>query len=360
MKRILTSAFVIAVLGTPAFARTTNVENPLFMPEGSHGYASVGFGTMFKQTDNTQALQDKGWAYQDEFPIYRGYGEFGFGILDSLAVRAKVQYTDNQEIDRRGMSDGTIGLVWRAFDGKSTDGWIVDFNADAVLGGISRLDATVIANKPGASTPLGFDYANYSHGRYGAWLGTRVGKTWDKFTGALFAQAQYTFGSTNSSIKFGGDTVTLLNGMGALASSGLVADAGAQLATMNPDFSITTKSAWEYNVGLRGFYELDEKLAFGGGFAWRSRAANVVEAVNINAGANPVVNGIVNQLKPGFMGSMHDGMNEFILSANVAYNVTETFQVVPFAEYTFASAEYRSQNGSNVKVEGGVRLNVQF
>jgi len=354
MKKTIKTAMAMAVLSMPAFARTTNIENPLFMPTAGQGYTRLGLGLMYKQADGTEAMRDKGKAFAEEFPIYRGHGELGYGITDNLTVRGRVAYTSNESIDRRGMSEGRIGLNYRVFDGARTNGWIWDIHADAVLGGISRLDATVIPTIGGAQ-PLGFDYDNYSNGRWGAWFGTQVGRTWDKFTGAVFGEVQHTFGNTNSRIRFGNNVGYFVpfppfGGNQGIFEVGL------------PDsVSVTTGSTWEYHAGLRGFYELNDRWAFGGGFAWRTRAANYIKNVNMDtSGLTGAELAAANHVAGAFLGSMRDSMNEYIFSSTAAYQATETMQVALYAEYTLDSAEARSQNGTDIKLEMGVRLNIAF
>ena len=344
MKKTISAAALFAVLGAPAFARTTNIENPLFMPKAGQGYGSVGVGLMYKQADGSEAMADRGMAFAEEFPIWRGSGELGYGITDNLTVRGRVGYTNNTSIDRSGLSEGRIGMNYRIFDGARTDGWIWDIHADAVLGGFSGLNASVVPTPAGAPTrPIGFDFDNYSNGRWGAWLGTQVGRTWGKFTGAAFGEVQHTVGNRNSNITIG-------NGVGGMFG---------QPTIDGESFSVLTGSTWEYHAGLRGFYELSDRWAFGGGFAWRTRAANFLHSVD-TYGLSPQAAGVVTALAPGLLGDMRDGMHEYIFSSTVAYQMTDSMQIAMYGEYTIDSAEARSQNGTDIKFEMGFRLNVLF
>ena len=57
---------------------------------------------------------------------------------------------------------------------------------------------------------------------------------------------------------------------------------------------------------------------------------------------------------------MEDGFDEYILNLTAAYQMTDTMQVAVYGEYTFDESHVNSQNGTDVKAELGVRLNVQF
>ena len=57
---------------------------------------------------------------------------------------------------------------------------------------------------------------------------------------------------------------------------------------------------------------------------------------------------------------MEDGFDEYILNLTAAYQMTDAMQVAVYGEYTFDEAHAKSQNGTDVKAELGVRLNVQF
>ena len=68
-----------------------------------------------------------------------------------------------------------------------------------------------------------------------------------------------------------------------------------------------------------------------------------------------LVNGLLDKVA-----DMNDGFNEYIISLSAAYQMTDAMQVAVYGEYTFDTAHEQSQNGTDVKAEMGVRLNVQF
>ena len=68
-----------------------------------------------------------------------------------------------------------------------------------------------------------------------------------------------------------------------------------------------------------------------------------------------MLNGLLEEVK-----DMEDGFNEYVLALSAAYQMTDSTQVAVYGEYTFDTAHAKSQNGTDVKAELGVRLNVQF
>lgn len=382
MKKTMKTAAALAVLATPAFA-TGNLENPLYLPKAGGIYSKTGVGMMYKIADDSDAMKAKNHDGAVEFPIWRAAEELGYGITDYLTIRGKFGYTYDGDIDRKGMHEGRLGLNWRVFDGKTTDGIVWDVYADAFLGGVSKMKATLIMSPNTAtlaSYPLSFNYANYANGRYGAWLGTQVGKTWDKFTAAAFAEIERTFGNDNNEITIDSSARQVIAGMiankfagTALAAAGPAV--GAAYANGLPaTFNVDTKSTWEYSAGLKGFYEFNPAWSFGGGLTYKHRSANTIEGVNIDVDVDAALNAInpaivasgnnsaalTKGVAQGFIGSLKDGWDEYILTAAVARKLSETVQVALYGEYTFDSADAKSQNGTDVKAELGVRLNAQF
>ncbi|MDR1071092.1 MAG: hypothetical protein LBL21_00410, partial [Rickettsiales bacterium] len=122
----------------------------------------------------------------------------------------------------------------------------------------------------------------------------------------------------------------------------------------------------EYTAGLQGFYEFNSDWSLGGGFTYKHHSANSVEGVNIDVDAKTamlppaIVDAITANVANQFIGSLKDGWDEYILSLAVARQLTDSVQVALYGEYTFDSAEAKSQNGTDVKAELGVRLNAKF
>ena len=342
MKKTLKAAVALSVLSAPAYA--ANLENPLYMPSQGSVYSKTSAGVMYKVTDDTEAMVKKGHDGATEFPIWRLHEELGYGILDNLEAYAKFGYTHDGDIDRKGMHLGRAGLKYRALE---MSGYVWDLYADAQLGGISEMS--------GAYNALtGFDYDNYSNGRWGFHVGTQFGKQFEKFSVAAFAEVLRTFGNDNNSI----DVSTLAPLFG-----GLLPD----------EISVDLKSTTEVNAGLKAFYQMNDKWSFGASFTYKHHADNGVEGLATDLGAintgNPTMDagltmaGAQDKAVAYLMSiveDMNDGFDEYVFGLSAAYQMNDTTQVAVYGEYTLDTAHEQSQNGTDVKAELGVRLNVQF
>lgn len=328
MKKTISAAVALSIFAAPAIA--ANLENPLYMPKQGTGYSKTSAGVMYKIADDSDAHVKKNHDGATEFPIWRVHEELGYGILDNLEAYAKFGYTHDDDIDRKGMHLGRAGLKYRAIE--TDTGWAWDLYADAQLGGISEMSGSYAAN--------GFTYDNYSNGRWGFHVGTLVGRTWSKFSAAGFVEVLRTFGNDNNSID-----------VSAIAPlfHGLLPD----------EISVDLKSTTEVNAGLKAFYQMDDRWSFGGGFTYKHHADNGVEGLATDV--NPMLLSVP-QFQ-GFLASvkdMNDGFDEYVLNLTAAYQLTDMTQVAVYGEYTFDTAHEQSQNGTDVKAELGVRMNVQF
>ncbi len=352
MKKTFSAAVALSVLAAPAIA--ANLENPLYMPTKGTAYSKTSAGVMYKVADDTDAMQKKNHDGATEFPIWRVHEELGYGILDNLEVYGKFGYTHDGDIDRKGMHLGRAGLKYRAIN--TTDGFVWDLYADAQLGGISEMSGSYAAD--------GFTYDNYSNGRWGFHVGTQVGKQWSKFSAAGFVEVLRTFGNDNNSIDISGFTYPIA-GIGALPLTAL---------GLPDEISVDLKSATELNAGLKAFYQMDDRWSFGAGFTFKHHSDNGVEGLassvgDINTGMGPAVDGMLTaagaqetavKTLEAMVEDMEDGFDEYVLSLSAAYQMTDAMQVAVYGEYTFDEAHAQSQNGTDVKAELGVRLNVQF
>ena len=135
----------------------------------------------------------------------------------------------------------------------------------------------------------------------------------------------------------------------------------APLATygMPMEVSVDLKSTTEVNAGLKAFYQLDDRWSLGGGLTYKHHADNGVEGLATEVPNNPVILGYVSSLEE-MLADMNDGFDEYIVNLTAAYQMTDAMQVAVYGEYTFDTAHAQSQNGTDVKAELGVRLNVQF
>lgn len=337
MKKSLKLAVAASVLATPAMA--ANLENPLYLPESGDFYSKTGAGVMYKVTDDTDANKLKDHAGATEFPIWRVTEDLGYGITDSLAIRGSFAYTQADDIDRKGLNHGRLGLIWRPIE--TADNIVLDIYADAHLGGVNKMRGSY-------TLASGFKYDNYSNGRWGADVGMRFGKTWSKLTTSAFVEVLKTFGSDNNVIN---------------VSSLSLGGYPASLAGIPDEISVDLKSTTEINFGLNAFYQLNDRWSFGGGFKYNHHADNGVKSLATDINYNPMLASVAKPYVDGLIKSlsdMNDGFDEYIVSLSVANQLTDTVQVALYGEYTFDTAHANSQNGSDVKAELGVRLNLQF
>lgn len=337
MKKSLKLAVAASVLATPAMA--ANLENPLYLPESGDFYSKTGAGVMYKVTDDTDANKLKDHAGATEFPIWRVTEDLGYGITDSLAIRGSFAYTQADDIDRKGLNHGRLGLIWRPIE--TADNIVLDIYADAHLGGVNKMRGSY-------TEAAGFKYDNYSNGRWGADVGMRFGKTWSKLTTSAFVEVLKTFGSDNNVINIAG-LYAPVPGMGLVPVS---------MLGIPDEISVDLKSTTEINFGLNAFYQLNDRWSFGGGFKYNHHADNGVKSLATEI-TNPYGNGFAQTLIKS-LNDMNDGFDEYIVSLSVANQLTDTVQVALYGEYTFDTAHANSQNGSDVKAELGVRLNLQF
>ena len=340
MKKSLKLAVAASVLATPAMA--ANLENPLYMPTAGEFYSKTSGGLMLKVADSSDAHVQKGHDGATEFPIWRIQEDLGLGITDRIAIRGAFAYTHDADIDRKGMNHGRLGLIWRAVE--TSDDIVLDVYADAHLGGINKMRGAYTLAK-------GFQYDNYSNGRWGFDAGVRFGKTWSKLTTSAFVEVLKTFGNSNNVIDVAGLTVPM-DPMGPVAVTTL---------GIPSEISVNLKSTTEVNFGLNAFYQLNDRWSFGAGFKYNHHADNGVKslATELPAGAHPaapaLVNGLIAQLS-----DMNDGFDEYIVTLSAANQLTDNVQVAVYGEYTFDEAHANSQNGTDVKAEVGVRLNLAF
>ena len=337
MKKSLKLAVAASVLATPAMA--ANLENPLYMPTSGEFYSKTTAGLMLKVADSSDAHIAKGHDGATEFPIWRVQEDLGIGITDRIAIRGAFQYTYDGDIDRQGMNHGRLGLIWRAIE--TSDDIVLDVYADAHLGGINKMRGSF--NIVDTSTMSGvFNYDNYSNGRWGVDAGVRFGKTWSKLTTSAFVEVLQTFGNSSNVID--------------------VSALGMAVAGVPDEISVNLKSTTEVNFGLNAFYQLDDCWSFGAGFKYNHHADNGVKGLATDIEWAPGTG----EIKAGIDGliaslaDMDDGFDEYIITLSAANQITDNVQVAVYGEYTFDDAHAQSQNGTDVKAEVGVRLNLRF
>jgi len=403
MKKVLNPLMAVAIFATATFA--ANVENPVYGPAQLGFYSKTGVAWMYKKSDDNLAMKAKNWVKETENPIPRITEDFGFGITDWLALRGLFGYTYDGDIERSGMHQARLGLNFRPIN-DATETVVWDIYVDAFLGGVSKMKAELVKSSnaypaAAAEQPISFNYENYGNGRWGVWVGTQVGKTFDQFTVAVFGEVERTFGNDNNEIKINADATPVIGQLVQLgvlkkafpavckglniapeacneknsavltaASQALAAQginpaqvANAYVPYIPKTFNLETKSTWEYAAGLKTLYEINNDWSMGGAFNWKHRATNGVKALKITNGSPYLTNDQKEEIKKGIAESfadMKDGVDEFALSLLGSRQLTEALALTLWGEYTFDTAEKKAQLGTTMKAELGLRMNWQF
>ena len=329
-------AATASVLSAEAFA-ASNMENPLYMPQNREVYLKTAAAVMYKTVEKTRATENKGTDGQTEFPVWRFFGDIGYGITDRLDVHGHFGYTHDGEIDRKGMHRGRIGLMYRLLE--ASDPFVLDLYADAYLSGITPMKGTYTAR--------GFNFDNYSNGRWGAIAGTRFGKTLGDFTLAAHVEYLQTFGNHNNKIAI---------------------DPAQLWAALFPDeISVDLKSTHETVAGFDTMYQMNSKWSFGAGFEYIEHYDNGVKSIHTKlpdvSAMGPVAVGTQNAVKQALLAAtkdMNDGWDEYVLKTSVSYQMNDDIQFSTFFEYTFDDAHSQSQNATDAKMELGIRMNARF
>jgi len=336
-KTLKTLAIATAsMITTGAIAGTTNMENPLFIPKSGEYFSKTGAGVMYKRADHTDALKAKHHDGVDEFPVWRATEDFGYGITDDLTTYLSLGYTYNGDIDRKGMHRGRLGLNYRIFEDAAEFVW--DVYGELYMSGVSPMK--------GKYGQDGFTYKNFSNGRWGGIAGTRFGKTWDKFTASMFAEYLQTIGNHNNEIEV--DPNMIINASPLMTMS----DVGFPHL-----ISVDLKSTNETTIGISGFYEANDTWSFGGTFKFVEHSDNGVKSIHTSIPAS--AQGVADKLL-AITKDMDDGWQEYVLTAVVSNQITESVQLSLVTEYTFDKSHPNSQNGTDAKLEMGVRANVRF
>ena len=354
-------ALTASVVSATAFG-ASNMENPLYMPKNREVYLKTGAAFMYKKADSTEATRKKGMDGDVENPIWRFAGDIGYGITDRLDIHGHFGYTHDEDISRQGMHRGRIGLMYRALTEDKP--LVLDLYVDSYLSGVSPMKGTY--------TNHGFDFDNYSNGRYGIIAGTRFGKTWDKFTLAAHVEYLQTFGNHNNEIGIAPDLTPLKNKLDGTPLAGVDFLTAKQLGFPN-EIAVNLKSTHETVAGFDAMYQINSKWSFGGGFEYIEHSDNGVKSIHTQL-KNPtsdvtdtigevMAKGLQAKVKQGLLEktkNMKDGWDEYVLKVNVAYSIYDDMQIAMFAEYTFDDSHSGSQNGTDIKAEAGFRFNARF
>ena len=352
MKKPLISliALTASVVSANAFA-ASNMENPLYMPKNREVYLKTGAAVMYKEADTTKATLKKETNGKTEFPIWRFAGDIGYGITDRLDIHGHFGYTRDNDINRKGMHRGRVGLMYRILT--ENDPFVLDIYGDAYLSGITPMKGTYTAK--------GFNFDNYSNGRYGAIAGTRFGKTFkNDLTLAAHVEYLQTFGNHNNKIAI--DPKLTVPGTPIPMSK----------IGFPSEISVNLKSTHETVAGFDAMYQINKKWSIGGGFEYIEHSDNSVKSIHTKlgkpdassfGGSEQMAQAVQNKVVAGLLDNtkfMKDGWDEYVLKLSAGYAISDDVQVAVFAEYTWDDAHSQSQNGTDTKMEAGFRLNARF
>ena len=343
MKKALKIAVAASVLTAPALADSPyiaggalrNMENPLYLPAQNELYSKIGFGVMYKVTDSNDAQKKLFHDGEEEFPIWRPTLELGYGITDRWAIHGQIGYTHNRDVHRYGFHLGRLGTTYRLIS--SGDGWVWDLYGDLHMGGIEKMKGALII---GADSKPTFSYDNFSNGRWGYHVGTKVGKVWDRWTTSAFVELLRTLGNHNNEID--------------VSKSGLTA------AGLPNKISVDLDSTTEFDLGGNAFYQVNDRWSFGIGLKYIYHAENSLKDIHtkvnyVSPGAEALVKKQLEEYK-----HMHDQFGEFAQSFTLAYQATDSMQVSWFIENTLDNGQRLSASTTDFKIETAIRLNVKF
>ncbi len=351
MKKTITLATAMAALTAPAMAANIpgpystvhNMENPLYLPEQNMFYSKLSNGIMLKVADNSWAHREKNHSGGFEFPIVRVQEEMGYGITDRWAAHFLLQYTHDNDIGRTGLSGGRLGTTYRILN--LYKGFVWDVYGDIHLGGVGEMRGTYNVKGTFPNNVYGvFDYDNYSDGMWGFHAGTKFGHVWDKFTAQAFVEILQTFADDNNMIRV----------VGANKGNRLA------LATMDAPTQISAKlkGNTDLSAGVQGFYEFSNRWSMGGWFKFNRHSDHGVDKITTEM-PNAQTKGLVAALEKQ-LADMEDGWDEYVIGASVSNQLTDNTQITLYGEYTLDDSHRKSQNGTDVKAEMGVRLNFTF
>lgn len=350
MKKTITLATAVAALTAPAMAANIpgpystvhNMENPLYLPEQNMFYSKLSNGIMLKVADNSWAHREKNHDGGFEFPIVRVQEEMGYGITDRWAAHFMLQYTHDNDIGRTGLSGGRLGTTYRILN--LYKGFVWDVYGDIHLGGVGEMRGTYNVKGTFPNNVYGvFDYDNYSDGMWGFHAGTKFGHVWDKFTAQAFVEILRTFADDNNMIRV----------VGATKDNRLFLakyDAPTQI-------SAKIKGYTDVSAGVQGFYEFSNRWSMGGWFKFNRHS---------DKGIDKITSDIPNSLQllkvalEKQLADMEDGWDEYVIGASFSNQLTDNTQITLYGEYTLDDSHRKSQNGTDVKAEMGVRLNFTF
>ena len=117
MKKLALTSLMAVFAVSGAMAANVIDGNPLYMPGQNHFYSVTTMGTHTKADDTPWGLGE----------------EFGYGILNNLAVNVTTSLSENKAFDEYAWDDFGAKLTFRALD---MNGWKLDVYGEYALNGL--------------------------------------------------------------------------------------------------------------------------------------------------------------------------------------------------------------------------------
>ena len=121
--------------------------------------------------------------------------------------------------------------------------------------------------------------------------------------------------------------------------------------------SAKIKGYTDVSAGVQGFYEFSNRWSMGGWFKFNRHSDKGIDKITSD------IPNSLQSLKVALekqLADMEDGWDEYVIGASFSNQLTDNTQVTVYGEYTFDDSHRKSQNGTDVKAEMGVRLNFTF
>ena len=174
MKKIALTSLLAVVAASGANAANVIDGNPLYMPGQNRFYSVTDLYSHTGKIGDYKRIED--WTLAEEF---------GYGILDNLAVNVRTALNEAQSFDDYGMGDLGVKLTFRALD---LGAWKADVYGEYAIDGNSIFDHVKADNKT-----YWFDK---DHNGYTWMTGIRGGYTTSLFTVA--GRVEFAYENTES------------------------------------------------------------------------------------------------------------------------------------------------------------------
>lgn len=126
MKKFALTSLMAVFAVSGAHAANVIDGNPLYMPGQNHFYSVTDLSSHTGEVNKVKQIKD--WTLAEEF---------GYGILDNLAVNVRTAFNEEQSFDRYGMGDLGLKVTFRALD---LGAWKADLYGEYAMDGNSIFD----------------------------------------------------------------------------------------------------------------------------------------------------------------------------------------------------------------------------